>query len=112
MGSPLSPVIANFYMEDFEDRALDLAPHTPLFLFHYVDNSVAFLPYVGPIFNRISRALSQHNIKSVGLHPTKVSSFLRPIKDNLGLRTLGICRTPVSAARSTLGRQAVPWTPG
>jgi hypothetical protein len=27
MGSTLSPVIANFYMEDFEERALDLAPH-------------------------------------------------------------------------------------
>jgi hypothetical protein len=28
--------------------------------------SVAFLPYVGPIFNRVSRVLSQNNIKSVG----------------------------------------------
>jgi hypothetical protein len=28
MGSPLSPVIANFYMEDFEERALNLAPRT------------------------------------------------------------------------------------
>jgi hypothetical protein len=26
MGSPLSPVIANFYMEHFEERALKLAP--------------------------------------------------------------------------------------
>jgi hypothetical protein len=28
--------------------------------------SVTFLPYVKPIFNRISTVLSQHNIKSVG----------------------------------------------
>jgi hypothetical protein len=99
MGLPLSPVIANFYMEDFEDRAPDLAPHQPLCLFHYVDDSVAFLPYARPIFNRISTLLSQHNIKSVGLHRKKVSSFLQPVKGNLGLR-------------STLGRQAVLWMPG
>ncbi|PNF22070.1 hypothetical protein B7P43_G09300 [Cryptotermes secundus] len=29
--------------------------------------TVAFLPFVGTIFNRISRVLSRHNIKSVGL---------------------------------------------
>jgi hypothetical protein len=39
-------------------------------------NSRAFLPYVRPIFNHISRVLSQHNIKSAGLHPRKISSFL------------------------------------
>jgi hypothetical protein len=39
MGSPLSPVIANFYMEDFKERPLDLAPHKPLCWFHYVDNT-------------------------------------------------------------------------
>ena len=27
MGSPLSPIIANIYMEDFETRALETAPH-------------------------------------------------------------------------------------
>jgi sorbitol-specific phosphotransferase system component IIC len=30
MGSPLSPVITNFYMEDFEERALESAPHKPI----------------------------------------------------------------------------------
>jgi hypothetical protein len=27
MGSPLSPVIANFYVEDFEEKAFSSAPH-------------------------------------------------------------------------------------
>jgi hypothetical protein len=55
--------------------------------------SVIFLPYVGTIFNRISRVLSRHN-RSVGLPPKKISGFLRPVKDNLGLRTPGVYRIP------------------
>jgi hypothetical protein len=35
-------------------------------------------------FNHISRLLSRHNIKSVGLLPKKIPSFLRPVKDDLG----------------------------
>ena len=31
MGSPLSPVIANFYMEHFEKQALASAPFAPQF---------------------------------------------------------------------------------
>jgi hypothetical protein len=38
VGSPLCPAIANFYM-DFEERALDLAPHKPLCWFRYVDDT-------------------------------------------------------------------------
>jgi hypothetical protein len=36
----MSPVIANFYIEDFEERALNLAPHKPLCWFHYVDDVI------------------------------------------------------------------------
>jgi hypothetical protein len=57
-------------------------------------DSVTFLSYVQPIFNQISRVLSRHNIKSVGLPLEKVSSFLWPFKDNLGLRTAGVYRIP------------------
>jgi hypothetical protein len=38
-GSPLSPVIANFYMEDYENAALESAPLIPRCLFHYVDDA-------------------------------------------------------------------------
>jgi hypothetical protein len=44
MGSPLPRVIVNFYMENFEERALDLAPHKPLCCFRYVDNFVTWTP--------------------------------------------------------------------
>jgi hypothetical protein len=45
MGSPLSPVIANFYMEDFEEMALDRAPHKPLCWFCYVDDTFVIWPH-------------------------------------------------------------------
>jgi hypothetical protein len=50
---------------------------------------MAFLPFVGPTFNCISRVLSKCNIGSVGLMPRKVTSFLCPAKGDLGLKTLG-----------------------
>jgi hypothetical protein len=57
--------------------------------------SVVFLTSVGPIFNSISRVLTGHNIKTVGLLPRKVpTSFLQPITDDLGLKTAGIYSNP------------------
>jgi hypothetical protein len=47
MGSPLSLVIANFYMEVFEEMVLDRAPHMPLCWFHYVDDTFVIWPH-GP----------------------------------------------------------------
>ena len=39
MGSPLSPVIANFYMEHFETLALASTPLAPTIWFRYVDDT-------------------------------------------------------------------------
>jgi hypothetical protein len=47
MGSPLSLVIAKFYMEDFKEKALDQAPHKPLCWFSYVDDTFIIWPH-GP----------------------------------------------------------------
>jgi hypothetical protein len=47
MGSPLSPVIADFYTEDFEERALYLTPHKPLCWFRYGDATFVIWPH-GP----------------------------------------------------------------
>jgi len=37
--------------------------------------SVAFLPYVGLISNCISRLLTRHNMKTIGLLPRKVTNL-------------------------------------
>jgi hypothetical protein len=56
------------------------------------------------MFTRISRVLSRHNIKSVGLPPKKTSSFLRPVKDNLGLRTPGVYKIPCECGKVYIGQ--------
>ena len=45
MGSPLSPVIANFFMEDFEKRAIEQVPHKPVCWLRYVDDTFVIWPH-------------------------------------------------------------------
>ena len=44
MGSPISPMVANLYMEDFEIKALSTSPHpTPFMWKRYVDDTFAVI---------------------------------------------------------------------
>ena len=44
MGSPLSPIVANLFMEEFEKRALESAPLRPRMWVRYVDDTFVLWP--------------------------------------------------------------------
>jgi hypothetical protein len=45
MGSPLSPVITNFFIEDFEKKAIEQVAYTPVCWFRYVDDTFVIWPH-------------------------------------------------------------------
>jgi retron-type reverse transcriptase len=45
MGSPLSPVIANFFMESFEKKAIEQVTHKPVCWFRCVDDTFIIWPH-------------------------------------------------------------------
>jgi hypothetical protein len=47
IGSPLYPVIANYFTEYFEEMALETATHKPLCWFRYGDDTFVIWPH-GP----------------------------------------------------------------
>ena len=62
MGSPISPIAASLYMEDFEMRAINTSPHPPLMWKRFVDDTFVvikaahkqnFLDHVNSVDHRI-----------------------------------------------------------
>jgi hypothetical protein len=48
--------------------------------------------------------LTKHNIKSIPLPPTKISNYLPPVKDGVGLKTPGIYSIPCECGKAYIGQ--------
>jgi len=66
--------------------------------------TTAYNPYTVTTYGRLSRMLAKHNINSIALPPRKISSYLPPVKDVLGLKTPGIYRIPSECGKVYTGQ--------
>jgi len=65
--------------------------------------SVTVIPYVQVTYSQLNRMFAKHNIRCVGLPPSKISS-LHLVKEDLGLRTLGVYSIPWKCGQVYIGR--------
>ena len=75
MGSPLSPVIANFQMEHFKKQALASAPFTPTVWFRYVDDTFT-------IWNHGEEKLEEFQNHLNSIHPIYNSPWKKKQRAN------------------------------
>jgi hypothetical protein len=66
--------------------------------------STAYIPYTQTTYDRLSRMLAKHNIKSVALPPRKITSYLPPVKDAPGLRTPCVYKIPCECGKVYTGQ--------
>lgn len=64
---------------------------------------VACIPYMGATSGKISRILRKFDIKTIHLPPPKIKQLIRPVKDNLGLKTAGVYRIPCECGKQYIG---------
>jgi hypothetical protein len=65
--------------------------------------STAYIRYMQTTYGRLSKMLAKH-IKSIPLPPKKISNYLPPIKDAVGLRTPGIYSIPCECRKVYTGQ--------
>jgi hypothetical protein len=66
--------------------------------------SMAYIPYTQATYGRLSRMLTKHNIKSIPLPPKKISNYLPPVKDAMGLKTPSIYSIPCECGKVYIGQ--------
>ena len=61
MGSPLSPIVANVFMENFETRALDTSSKKPKMWHRYVDDVFVIWPHGDQLLEEFHQHLNRQN---------------------------------------------------
>ena len=68
--------------------------------------STAYIAYTQTTYDRLSRMLAKHNIRSVALPPRKIFGYFPTVKDALGLRTPGVYSIPCECGRVYIGQSS------
>ncbi len=97
MGSPVSPIVANIFMQWFEDTALDTFPYEISLWKRYVDDTVVvlmdapledFTNYINSIHPAIKFTREEETEKSLAVLDAKIT------RDNLGKLSFSVYRKP------------------
>ena len=81
MGSPISPIVANLFMEEFEVRAIQTANNPPKMWKRFVDDTCVILKSANKeeFFHHINFILTrgfnshQKNLRQMGQSPTLIA---------------------------------------
>jgi hypothetical protein len=65
---------------------------------------MAYIPYMQATYGRLSRMLTKLNIKCIPLPPKKISNYLPPVKDAVGIKTPGIYSIPCEYGKVYIGQ--------
>ena len=97
MGSPVSPIVANLFMEDFEQRALNSSPHPVKIWYRYVDDTICimdkdhvddFTHHINSINDAIKFTTEPEVNNSIAMLDTKIT------RHPDGSMTCGVYRKP------------------
>ena len=99
MGSPLSPVVANFFMESFEKSALDTAPLKPKLWLRYVDDTFVIWSHGR---NELERFLNHLNSR----HPNIKFTMETELEGKLPFLDVLVIKKPTGELGHTVYRKA------
>ena len=113
MGSPLGPIVANIFMENFEKEAVDTAPHPPSLWKRYVDDTFVIQEeqYKNEFFHHIKSL--DNNIKFTA-ETTKADGYM-PFLDTLvtsqsdGNLATTVYRKPTHTNQYLSGTGTIPY---
>jgi hypothetical protein len=84
---------STFKESGYSQRQIQCAITPPVRIPQPIEKPTLFasLPYVQMAYSHISRRPAENDIMCVGLPPGKIAIFLYLVKDDLGLKTTGVC---------------------